>query len=475
MICNFWNDLSELRKILFLILFFKKDWFAFRYPMNIFFTKSIEEKYLTELWEKYNNENWGLQLYIHSIYCDTRCNYCDCEALLKWTEENSKNYKNYICNNIKKYWEILNKPLTSLYFWWGTFNLWSDNDIIDICSLVKENFNFAKGYSWQVEIHPYYLTEKTLQILKDFWVTDIMLAVQTTSNKVNKLNNRRFDIIKLEKAIENIIELWFKKVSFDLMYNLPYMTNDDLVTDMNYIYSTWKKLKQNDIDINVEINRWDISLKTWFANIFLKKWWKEKFLDICKYYVNSSKKWTKIVNSYIDNKFLWLFDTQREEIEERKYKNTAILWIWLTSTSYIPGVIAYEDINYSWWNKGKVNYKWYMLSEIDNDLSFISDNLRRGINKVRMEETIKKNEKLKSFYEYYKNSFKQTEDDYYIDTWVDLENDLYNIYMIDENILKNRAEFLLKKWEKLWFTEEDLDQYTDLFLNYYYDRNKLYW
>jgi len=472
--CSLSDKKYFLKKLLFLILFFKKDGFAFRYPMNIFFDKKIEEKVILNKWKNYNKSNWSLQLYIHSIFCDTRCNYCDCESLLKVNEWDAILYKKYILEELNKYWNVINKSLDSIYFWWGTFNLFSDDEIIEICWLVHKNFKLSKECRWQVEIHPYYLTDQTLKILKDFWVTDIMLWIQTTSERVNKLNNRKFNLDKLNFAVDSIIKLWFKKVSFDIMYNLPYMTLNDTMIDLDYVYSIWNKIKKSWIDINLEINRWDISLKTWFASIFLKKWGKDKFFDICKYYINNSNKVVKIVDEYIDKKFLWFFDTEREEIEERKYKNTAILWLWLSSTSYIPWVLAYENISYSSWKEFKSLYIWYELSGIDNYLSFISDNLRRGIDKVKFNYVLNNSLKFNEFYSIYKELFREKKEWIFMNINSDLENDILNIYLIDNNISLEQYDVLFKKWLALWFSKDDLEKYTDIFLTYYYNRNKLY-
>lgn len=469
---------DNLKQFLFLILLFKLDGFCFRYPMDIFLTKDYNVDYISKKWVEFNDTDNNIQLYLHSIYCWTRCSYCDCKTFIKNDENDFLLYKNYLISNIKHYWKIINKPLNSIYFWWGTFNLWSDDDIKDICIVLKENFKFSENIIWQVEIQPYYLTENTLSILKDFWVTDVMLWIQTFSEKVNKLNNRKFDLEKIKSAIDKIIELKFRKVSFDMMYNLPYMSSDDLVSDMETIYSFWKKLKDNDINVNFEPNRWDISLRTMFWSVFLNNYWTNKFIDICKYYIKNSDKLVRIVDKYIDNKFIWVFDTRREEIEERKIKNTAIVWIGLTSTSYIPWVLVYEDLNYSWWKNNNFKYKWYWLSSIDINLFYVLENLNitRWISRTDFDFILKNSKKFNDFYIAYNNHFHENLDwKIYVDFNSDKEIDLLNIYLIDDEVRNIQYKKMLEKWSSLGFKEEDLLNYTDLFLDYYYNRNKFYW
>ena len=84
--------------------------------MNIFFDKKITGNRILDEWEKYNSSDGNLQLYIHSIFCDTRCSYCDCESLLRIDSVDAIKYQNYLLNDIAKYGKIIRKPLDSIYF-----------------------------------------------------------------------------------------------------------------------------------------------------------------------------------------------------------------------------------------------------------------------------------------------------------------------------------------------------------------------
>ncbi|MDD2907732.1 MAG: radical SAM protein [Candidatus Gracilibacteria bacterium] len=445
--------------------------------MDTFLNVNVENDLINDNWLKFNNTDSNLQLYLHSIYCGTRCSYCDCKTFIKGDKNDFLKYKEYIIYQINYYGKIIKKPLNSIYFGGGTFNIWPDDYIIEICDEIKKNFKFDDKIIWQVEIQPYYLSENTLNILKSYGVTDIMLGIQTFSEKVNKLNNRSFDLNKIDLAINNIINLNFRKVSFDMMYNLPYMTASDLISDMEKMYEYGIKLKNNNINVNFEPNRWDISMRTTFGSLFLNKYGKEKFLDICNYYIKNSQKLVRIVDKYIDNKFIGLFDTKREEIEERKVKNTAILGIGLTSTSHIPGKLVYEDLNYSGWKQNTFKYKGYILDDSDIELFYILENLNitRGINKDIFYLALKKHSKLNDFYIRYSSNFKINEiGNIYVNFNSDKELDLLNIYLINDDIRDKQLKKILDKWLSMGFNTEELEYYNSIFLDYYYDRNKFY-
>jgi hypothetical protein len=45
------DNIVYLKKLLFLILFFNVDGFAFRYPMNAFFDKPLKEVDILDYWK----------------------------------------------------------------------------------------------------------------------------------------------------------------------------------------------------------------------------------------------------------------------------------------------------------------------------------------------------------------------------------------------------------------------------------------
>jgi hypothetical protein len=51
---------------------------------------------------------------------------------------------------------------------------------------------------------------------------------------------------------------------------------------------------------------------------------------------------------------------------------------------------------------------------------------------------------------------------------------LLNLFLVKDEIRKVKHEFLKNKWLNLWFSFEDLEKYYNMFLEYYYNRNKLY-
>jgi len=105
----------KIKKLLFLILFFDKEGFAFRYPMSTFFNIEKTKNEILNMWKNNNNSYLDLQLYIHTPFCFTRCYYCNC-----YTESLNVNsqikYKDYVIQYINEYSKVISKDITSIYF-----------------------------------------------------------------------------------------------------------------------------------------------------------------------------------------------------------------------------------------------------------------------------------------------------------------------------------------------------------------------
>jgi coproporphyrinogen III oxidase-like Fe-S oxidoreductase len=109
------DNIIHLKKLLFLILFFSHDGFAFRYPMNIFLNEKLEEKNILNYWKNLAKIDSNLQLYVHNVFCESKCSYCNCESFVKQNEDVFQSYKKYLFNEIEKYSKIIDKKLNSIY------------------------------------------------------------------------------------------------------------------------------------------------------------------------------------------------------------------------------------------------------------------------------------------------------------------------------------------------------------------------
>ena len=75
--------------------------------------------------------------------------------------------------------------------------MWSEEDLEEIFSFVREKFKIAEGAVWFVELHPESTNRKKLEILKKNGVTNLMLGLQSLNKELSLKNNRPYSGDKL--------------------------------------------------------------------------------------------------------------------------------------------------------------------------------------------------------------------------------------------------------------------------------------
>ncbi|MDR1987589.1 MAG: hypothetical protein LBQ24_02220 [Candidatus Peribacteria bacterium] len=70
----------------------------------MFFSRNLQEEDILNYWKEYNkNNNSSLQLYLHNMYCFTKCSYCNCHSWVVQKKDDVLEYYDYMLSEIKKY------------------------------------------------------------------------------------------------------------------------------------------------------------------------------------------------------------------------------------------------------------------------------------------------------------------------------------------------------------------------------------
>lgn len=467
---------KETKILLFLINFFDGIWLAFNYPWQIFCSQEYSQEEIKSFWLRHNKSSNYTQLYLHTLFCETKCHYCNCISYVDNDKSNHEKYLDYIVWEIQKYWKVLEKPLDTLYFWGGTFSLWEYDDMETILREVTENFNFSSWFTWMVELHPESTTKEKLILLKKYWITNVMVWLQSLNKQVSEKNNRPYDENKIHEVINDIVDIWFKKICFDIMYNLPYETYDDVVENFKKLKDIGEDLSWK-IEINLEINKWNLSYNVPYYKIWVRDNY-ERFVDFLEEFYSLLDRKTTFVNDYWNNHLSDIYSKVREEIDSRTKNNTAIMWLWYGAISYVPWIATYGH-NFSY-KKIKTfysdtSYVWHNLSKEDNDKFYFLNNLRSGIEKwffIKSLEEIVENRDKRFYFKKIKSLISQNNK---WEVYFNLDNDLqihelalcYYSYDRRKEILKD----LLKRWKTLWYSGKDLENNIETYLWLYYKRN----
>lgn len=200
----------------------KQDWF-----------KSVKRQFVK------SNYNDGISLYIHLPYCESLCTYCACNTRIT---KNHKVEKDYL-DAVLAEWEMYRSQFESvpiireLHLGGGTPTFFSPENLQYLVKGILSNSERHEDYQFSFEGHPNNTTYDHLATLSQlgfkrvsYGVQDLNLKVQTTINRVQPLEN-------VIRATENARVLGYESVNFDLIYGLPFQTEESITKTIEEVIS----------------------------------------------------------------------------------------------------------------------------------------------------------------------------------------------------------------------------------------------
>jgi oxygen-independent coproporphyrinogen III oxidase len=232
------------------------------YPSAPAFTDDFgPDQYLEKILE--NNDpdrSDDISLYFHFPFCDTLCYFCACNMIITHNRNRIAEYNTYLKKEIDLIRPLISskRKVAQLHWGGGSPSYLDPDQIIDIGSYIKKNFDFKDDIEASVEVDPRGFTRDHLQALRDCGFNRISLGVQDFDQDVQKAVNR----IQPEQLTRDVVE-WcrefgFRSINIDLIYGLPLQTltsfsktieniidiSPDRIAVFNYAHVPWLKPHQ---------------------------------------------------------------------------------------------------------------------------------------------------------------------------------------------------------------------------------------
>jgi len=267
-----------------------------------------------------NKNEYPNVLYIHSPFCNGTCNYCKYSGInINMSDDGiiEKYYNEDFLNEINKFGEIFNEVVfDEIYFGGGTVNF-SDNPMY-LENMIKNIPNFNRIKKKSIELHPYHINEKYLNIIQKYNFDYVSIGIQSLDEQTC-INENRY-----------------------------YCSYNKLINIIN-------KLKNIDVFINIDII---INLK--FNNV------KDSFKDLNKILELSPNSITIQPNCYYDytpNEFLEIYGEIKNYLE--RYNNYVLINQKLDSKSFIEDYKFHQKygVEYRIVNVNKKFYEHYIYSK----------------------------------------------------------------------------------------------------------------
>ncbi|MFT6883000.1 MAG: oxygen-independent coproporphyrinogen-3 oxidase [Marinoscillum sp.] len=175
--------------------------------------------------------------------------------------------------------------VSSIYFGGGTPSLLSENQLMFLLTLIKEQFTLSENVEITLEANPDDLTEANLTAIKNSGINRLSVGIQTFDEERLKYINRAHsskeahDCLAIAQSLgfENIsadliyaippadIEYWKKDLEILLKYDLSHISLYGLTIEPNTVFGKWYekgKLKETPEDIALDQYRYAIQTLT---------------------------------------------------------------------------------------------------------------------------------------------------------------------------------------------------------------------
>ena len=198
------------------------------YPAANHFKPGFSEQTVTDrLTADYAAER-DLSLYFHIPFCQSLCWYCGCNTVITKNQGRSETYIGYLAKELELVSKVLNprRKVTQLHFGGGTPTFLQPDEIRTLGDLVRARFEFAADIEASVEIDPRRLTRDHLSALRDIGMNRVSIGVQDFDPKVQAAVNRVQPFEQTREVIDWIRAAGFQSLSIDLIYGLPFQTED---------------------------------------------------------------------------------------------------------------------------------------------------------------------------------------------------------------------------------------------------------
>ena len=173
-------------------------------------------------------------LYIHIPFCKQACNYCNFHFSTQ--TQYAAEMVNAICNemHLRKN-ELNNQPLTSIYIGGGTPTILSNDLLMLLFAGIYKYFEVNEDAEITIEANPDDVTIDKLKAIKQTPVNRFSMGVQSFFDEDLIWMNRAHKSHEAMDSIKLIQDFGFEKISIDLIYGGPTLSNQNWIKNLGKI------------------------------------------------------------------------------------------------------------------------------------------------------------------------------------------------------------------------------------------------
>jgi oxygen-independent coproporphyrinogen-3 oxidase len=180
-----------------------------------------------------------LSLYVHIPFCESLCFYCACNKIVTKRHERSAEYLQYLKKEVDLYVDKLGKgqQISQLHLGGGSPTFFTDEELSELMSLLRENFQLMPGGEYSIEIDPRTVDAHRLEHLAWLGFNRLSFGVQDFDAEVQKAVHRIQPLEQVADLMHVARELKFESVNVDLIYGLPKQTTESFTQTLAKVIS----------------------------------------------------------------------------------------------------------------------------------------------------------------------------------------------------------------------------------------------
>ena len=174
-----------------------------------------------------------LSLYLHVPYCEVICWFCGCHTRGANSYSPVASYLEVLRREIRLVADALGggravQPVRHLHFGGGSPSILSGADFTTLMDDLRAAFTFRDDAEIAIELDPRTTRPDLIKAMAATGVTRASFGVQDLTPKVQKAINRIQPLGVVERAIKAVRDIGIDRINIDLMYGLPYQTEDNV-------------------------------------------------------------------------------------------------------------------------------------------------------------------------------------------------------------------------------------------------------
>ncbi len=180
-----------------------------------------------------------LSLYFHIPFCDTVCFYCGCNKIATKDRTRAAPYLERVYKEIAQQAALFDgdRVVQQLHWGGGTPTFISHEEMRELMHVSRAHFSFADDElgEYSIEIDPREVKQDTIALLRELGFNRMSLGVQDFDPVVQKAVNRIQTEEQTFAVLNAARDVGFKSVSIDLIYGLPFQTQESFAQTIEKI------------------------------------------------------------------------------------------------------------------------------------------------------------------------------------------------------------------------------------------------